>query len=109
MIEGHLHQVANGMADSGGDDVVVGLALLEHQPHRLDVVAGKSPVARGVEIAEEQLVGPSQLDAGDAVRDLARDELEPAPRRLVVEEHAGNGKQVVAFAIVDRDVVREDF
>ena len=38
-------------------DVVVGLVLLEHQPHRLDVVAGEAPVALGVEVAERQLVG----------------------------------------------------
>jgi hypothetical protein len=40
----------------GGDDEIVGVVLLEHQPHRLDVVAGEAPVALGIEVAEEQLV-----------------------------------------------------
>ena len=31
---------------------VVGALLLKHQPHRLDVVARKTPVALGVQIAE---------------------------------------------------------
>ena len=44
------------MGFAGGDDVIVGLVLLQHQPHRLDVVAGEAPVALGVEVAEEQLV-----------------------------------------------------
>ena len=42
------------MGLAGGDDVVVGLVLLEHQPHGPDVVAGESPVALGVEVAHDQ-------------------------------------------------------
>ena len=51
--------------------------------------------------------GEAELDARDAVRDLARHELEPAPRRLVIEQHARHREEVVALAIVHRDVVRE--
>src|SRR5262245_7766394 len=38
-IERHLDQFPNGMALARGDDVVVRLALLKHQPHGADVVA----------------------------------------------------------------------
>ena len=78
MVEGHLHQFADAVDLAGGDHVVVGLVLLEHQPHRLDVVRRVSPVALGVEVAERELVLEAELDAGRRVRDLARDELEPA-------------------------------
>ena len=37
-------------------DVVVRPVLLEHQPHRPDVVGGVAPVLLGVEVAEGQLV-----------------------------------------------------
>ena len=46
-----------------------------------------------------------ELDARHPVGDLARHELEPAPRRLVVEEDPGDGEQAVRLAVVDRDVV----
>ena len=36
--EGDLAQLAHGVRLAGGDDVVVGLVLLEHEPHGLDVV-----------------------------------------------------------------------
>ena len=48
-----------------------------------------------------------ELDARDAVRHLARHELEPAPRRLVVEQHARHREEVVALAVVHGDVMRE--
>ena len=34
------------------DDEVVGVVLLQHQPHRAHVVAGKAPIAARVEVAE---------------------------------------------------------
>ena len=54
--EGDLHEVADRVANAGGDDVVLGAILLQHQPHRADVVAGEAPVAAGVEVAEAERV-----------------------------------------------------
>ena len=96
------------MALAGRDDKVVGLVLLQHHPHRAHVVAGEAPVALRVEIAEMERVGEPELDARHAVGDLAGHELEAAARRLVIEEDARHREQVVALAIVDGDVVRED-
>ncbi len=42
------------------------------------------------------------------MRHLARDELEPAPRRLVIEQYARAGKEVVALAVVDGNPVPVD-
>ena len=39
---------------SGRDDEVVGLVLLEHEPHRADVVARVAPVAPRLEVAEPE-------------------------------------------------------
>jgi hypothetical protein len=79
--EGDLHQLAHRVGLAGGDHVVVGLGLLEHQPHGLDVVAGEAPVALGVEVAEPQLAREPQRDPRHAVGDLAGHELE-TPRGL---------------------------
>ena len=108
MREGQLHQAADRVGDAGGDHVVLRLVLLQHPPHGVDVVAGEAPVAARVEVAQGERVGHAQLDAGHAVGDLARDELQAAPRRLVVEEDPRAGEEVVRLAVVDRDEVAVD-
>ena len=52
--ERDLHELLHRVADAGRDDVIVGLVLLQHQPHRAHVVAGKAPVATRVEVAERR-------------------------------------------------------
>ena len=61
--EGDLHELAHRVAHAGRHDEVVGLILLQHQPHRAHVVAGKPPVALCVEVAEAEVIGQPQLDA----------------------------------------------
>src|SRR5919106_1658996 len=107
-VERELAELAHRVGLAGGDHVVVGRVLLEHQPHGLDVVAGVTPVALGLEVPEAQLVGEPELDAGGAVGDLAGHELEAAPRPFVVEQDAAGGVEVVRLAVVDRDPVAVD-
>ena len=90
------------------DDIVVRRILLEHEPHRANVVARKSPIATRLEIAEAQLAREAQFDARYSVGDLARHELEPATWALVIEQDAGNGVQGEALAIVHGDPVPVD-
>ncbi len=72
--EGQLDELAHGVGLAGRQHVVVGLVLLQHQPHALDVVARVAPVALGVEIAEIEALLQAELDRRDRARDLARDE-----------------------------------
>ena len=92
---------------SGGDHVVVGLVLLQHPPHRLDVVAGEAPVAAGLEVAQREALLQAERDPGDGPGHLAGDELVAAARALVVEQDAGGGVRAVGLAVVDRHVVAE--
>ena len=50
------HQLLDRVGLAGGHHVVVGLVLLEHQPHGPHVVGGEAPVALGVEVPEGQLL-----------------------------------------------------
>ena len=62
-------QLAHAVRLAGRDHVVVRLVLLEHQPHRLDVVPGEAPVAlgrRGCRARSSSL--KAELDRGRAVR-----------------------------------------
>ncbi len=93
---------------AGRHHEVVGLVLLEHQPHRLDVVAGEAPVALGVEVAEVELLVEPVLDARGGARDLAGHEGDPAPGGLVVEEDAAGDEHPVGLAVVLTELVGED-
>ena len=105
MGEGDFEEVAHRVGFARGDNVVVRFVLLQHQPHRLHVIAGVAPVTLRVEIAEPQLVGKPQLDPGDSVADLARDELQPSAGRFVVKQDSSRRVQAIRLPIVDGDVV----
>src|SRR5258706_276499 len=81
----------HGGRRAGAHDVAPRWGGLQHPPHRVDVVAGVAPVALRVQVAEPELLREPQFDPGHAVGDLAADELDPAARRLVIEQNAAHG------------------
>ena len=70
--ERSLDKLTHRVRLPGGDDVVVGLVLLQHQPHRPHVVAGVAPVPFGVERSHHQLVLQSELDPSRCIGHLPR-------------------------------------
>src|SRR5947207_8265393 len=94
-----LDELAHGMALPGCNDVVAGLVLLQHQPHRLHVVAGIPPVATGIEIAQDELLLEAQRDRRRSLSNLPREKLERPARRLVVVQDPGAGEQAIAMSI----------
>ncbi len=60
-----LDEFAHRMLLAGREHKIVGLVLLQHQPHAFDVVARMAPVAPGIEIAEIELVLQAELDRRD--------------------------------------------
>ena len=107
VLKSHPAHVPHGGRASGGNDVIAGLRLLQHQPHCLDIIACETPVAFRIDIAEPQLILPAELDPRHGVGHLARDELDAAQRRFVIEQDAGRSMHCVAFAVVDRAPMRE--
>src|SRR4026207_462775 len=93
------------MTLAGGDDVIVRLRLLQHQPHPPHVIARKTPVSLCVEITERERIGESKLDPRNAVTDFARDKFKTTTRRFVVEQNARHRIQVVAPAVIAGDVM----
>ncbi len=88
------------------DHVIRRRVLLEHAPHRLDVLGRPAPVALHVHVAEHELLAVAGGDARRGERDLLRDEALGPERRLVVEEDAVAGVQAVAVAVVGDHEVR---
>ena len=90
------------------DDEVVGLMVLQDQPHALDEVGRVAPVALGGKVAEEEAILAAMHDVGDGQADLAGDERLPAALGLVVEEDAVAGEDPVGFAVIARDPIGVD-
>src|SRR5262245_15017389 len=107
--EGYLDEFTHGMRRTRRDDIIVRLFLLQHHPHGTNIVAGKAPVALGVEIAEPQFLGEPELDLGDALADLASDEFSAAARAFVIEEDAAAAVHAVTFAVIHRNEVAVNF
>src|SRR6185437_4013061 len=72
------------------------------------IIAGETPIALGIEIAEEELFLQRFLDARRGASDLARDEGLAAPRALMVEENAVADEEPIGFAIIHRIPMRRD-
>src|SRR3984893_3804611 len=83
--EGELDQIAHAVRLPGRYDVVVGFLLLQHQPHRLDIVAGKAPIALRFEISKIELVLKTLSDSADRAGNLSRDEGLATARALMIE------------------------
>ena len=80
MMKGNFKEITNRMAPSGRYDIVVRFVLLEHEPHRMDVVAGKTPIPRNIHIAHGQNVLTPQSNPRYTARDLSRNELKSSTR-----------------------------
>src|SRR5579864_4068648 len=95
----------HAMSDAGGDHVVVGRVLLQHEPHRAHIVPGKAPITLHVKIPHAQLLLQPELDARHAMTDSSGYKLDPAAGRFVVKQDAGAGKEIVALPSIDGDPV----
>src|SRR5262249_18018887 len=51
-LESDLDELLNAVRLAGTDHIVVWLLLLEHEPHRPHIIAGKPPVALGLKVAQ---------------------------------------------------------
>src|SRR5207248_10927717 len=89
--------------------VVVWVWLLQHQPHRLDIIAGKAPIALCFKIPKIELVLKPLSDPADCAGDLSRDESFATARALMIEQNTVADKKAVGFAVVDRKPVCRHF
>lgn len=56
MVKSQVKELAHGVRFSGGDNEILGPILLQHQPHRLNIVRRMAPIALRVQIAKKELV-----------------------------------------------------
>jgi len=88
-----------------GDNEILRILLLQHQPLRLDIIACMPPAALGVQITKIQTILKTQLDASNAAGDLLGHEDLAAHWRLALKENSFTGVHAVGFAIIQLDPV----
>jgi hypothetical protein len=96
--EGHVDQIAYGVPDARGDDVVARFVLLQHEPRRASDVRGVAPVADGVEVPENHCSSSPRAMAAAPCVTLRGKKRTGSARGLVVEEDAGRHVQSVTLA-----------
>ena len=100
-----LQQLPNRVGLPGGNDVIVRLLLLEHQPHGFDIIAGIPPVPLGIEIAQIEFLVQAQFDPRGGSGDLAADKGLPSTRGFVVKQNSVTRKEMIGLSIIHRDPV----
>src|SRR5689334_8398108 len=108
MCESGFNQFAHSVRLAGCQHEVVAFAELHNSPHPFNVLRCVSPIALGVEIAEEQFVLSAMLDGSHCARNFATDESFTAPRTFMIEHDAVAGAETVALAIIHGCPVRKN-
>src|SRR6185503_246107 len=91
---------------AGSNHVISGLALLEHAPLHLYVIARMAPIAQSIQIPHIEPILQTHLDTSQSARDLSRHKRLAAIGRFMVEQNAIARIHAPRFSIVDRDPVR---
>ena len=78
---------------------------MHHAPHPLDVIAGVSPIALGIEIAEKKAILHAIFDIGHGAGDFARHKGLAANRAFMVEENSVRRVKAIGLAVVHRDPI----
>src|SRR6266545_2350166 len=93
------------MCFAGGDHIIVGLVLLQHQPHRFNVFFGVTLIALSVKIAKIKILLQARLDARSSSGYFSGNKRFAAAWAFMVEEYAAASEHVVRLAIVHCDRV----
>src|ERR1700726_130002 len=93
--ESDIEAVTHRVRLSCGDHEVVGLLLLEHQPHCFNIGAGKPPVTTCVEVAQEQFCVEPVFDTSSSTRDFACHKRNAAARTFVIEQNTARDEQPI--------------
>ena len=83
--EGGNQKVPHAVSFSRGYHIVVGLVGLKHHPHSPSVVAGITPVALGIQVAQGKLLLKADFDPSCCTGDLSRHEVFATTRAFVIE------------------------
>ena len=83
--KGDIAHLLDRSRAASGNKVIVRFVLLEHQPHRFDIVLRVAPIALGLQIPKRKLLGSAELNLSYTMSHFARDKFKPTQWRLVIK------------------------
>ena len=86
LLEGQLAKLPDGMGFASGDDEIIGVILLEHEPHDFNIVRGVAPIAPCIQIPQIKFVLQAIPDPGHSTSDLTSDKGLTTAGRFVIEK-----------------------
>src|SRR5262249_6980560 len=104
--ERFIEEVTNRMRFAGSDYVIRSFRLLQNAPDRFNVVAGVTPIPPRVKVPQEQFILNTDFNTCCSLGYLSAHKCLAAAWRLMIEQDAVGGKQVVTFSIIYRHPVR---
>src|SRR5262249_34062276 len=105
LAEGELEELTYRVGLASPDHEVIRHVVLEHPPHRLDIVGCVAPVAFGVDVSQEKFFLKAVLDAAHGAGDFSGHEGFAASLALMIEEDAVGCEEAVRFPVILRDVI----
>ncbi len=109
MAERDLQQITDRVRFAGGEYIVIRPALLQHQPHRMNVVLRIAPVASGIQISEADGFLKAGFNSGGCECDFASHKVFASPRAFVVVTNRVAEEEAVRFAVDLCHLSREGF
>src|SRR5262249_56049046 len=86
---------------AGREDVIITSWLLQHHPHRFNIVPSKAPIPLGVEIPKIEHVELTMLDPSERYGDLSGDKFLSTKWRFMIKQNPGTRVSAEIFAIID--------
>jgi len=102
--ESRFDKFAHRMRFSCCHDIIIHRVVLQHQPHRMDIILCAAPIPFAFQVPEHKLCNEPSRNARSRTRDFASHKVLRAPRRLVIVKNAVADKQPVGFAINSRQL-----
>ena len=102
--ESRFDKFAHRMRFSCCHDIIIRRVVLQHQPHRMDIILCAAPIPFAFQVPEHKLCNEPSRNARSRTRDFASHKVLRAPRRLVIVKNAVADKQPVGFAINSRQL-----
>src|SRR5262249_59286373 len=86
---------------AGREDVIITSWLLQHHPHRFNIVPSKAPIPLGIEIPKIEHVELTMLNPSERYGDLSGDKFLSTKWRFMIEQNPGTRVSAEIFAIID--------
>jgi hypothetical protein len=96
-----IQKLTHRVTLTGCDDIIIGWILLQHKPHRADVVSRMTPIPPRINISDVEFFLQTELDPTQSASDLTRNKCFDTAWRFVIEEKPIADEEIVGLPCID--------